>query len=72
MVFEDMVRIFLGQNLPHHLPSTSASRVLVSTWLVFALIFGTAYRGNLTAHLTLPKYSARPETLPQLVDAVQR
>lgn len=72
MVFEDMVRIFLGQNLPHQLPSTSASRVLVSTWLVFALIFGTAYRGNLTAHLTLPQYPARPETLPQLVDAVQR
>lgn len=71
-VFEDMVRIFLGQNLPQQLPSTSSSRVLVSVWLVFSLIFGTAYRGNLTAYLTLPQYPSRPETLPQLVDAVHR
>ncbi|KAG7162367.1 Glutamate receptor ionotropic, delta-1-like 14, partial [Homarus americanus] len=46
---------------------SSASRVLVAAWLVFAFIVGTAYRGNLTAALTLPKYPPRPETLEQLV-----
>ncbi|KAK8397752.1 hypothetical protein O3P69_004503 [Scylla paramamosain] len=71
-VFQDMTGILLGQNLPHQLPNSSASRVMVAAWLAFALIFATAYRGNLTAYLTLPKYPSRPETLPQLVDVVKR
>lgn len=71
-VFQDMTGILLGQNLPHQLPNSSASRVLIAAWLAFALIFGTAYRGNLTAYLTLPKYPSRPETLPQLVEVVKR
>ena len=71
-VYQDMTGMLLGQNLPRRLPSISSSRVLVGAWLVFALIIGLAYRGNLTASLTLPKYPSRPETLSELVDAVDR
>lgn len=39
---------------------------------MFAFIVGTAYRGNLTASLTAPKYPARPETLKELVSAGAR
>ncbi|XP_063886454.1 ionotropic receptor 21a-like isoform X2 [Scylla paramamosain] len=69
-VFQDMVGMLLGQNLPHRLSYTSSSRVLVAAWLMFALILGLAYRGNLTASLTLPKYPPRPETLKEIVDSV--
>ncbi|KAK8397753.1 hypothetical protein O3P69_004504 [Scylla paramamosain] len=71
-VFLDMAGMFLAQSLPHRLPWGSSSRVLMAAWLAFALILGSAYRGNLTAALTLPKYPTRPETIPQLVDAVER
>ncbi|XP_050712678.1 ionotropic receptor 93a-like [Eriocheir sinensis] len=71
-LFQHMAGILLGQSLLHRLPSFSSSRVLVAAWLVFALILGTVYSGNLTASLTLPKYPPRPETLPQLVEAVDR
>ncbi|XP_063886442.1 uncharacterized protein LOC135114471 [Scylla paramamosain] len=70
VVFQDMVGMLLGQNLPRRLSYTSSSRVLVAAWLVFALILGVAYRGNLTASLTLPKYPPRPETLKEIVDSV--
>ena len=69
-VFQYMVGMLLGQNLPRRLSYTSSSRVLVAAWLVFALILGLAYRGNLTASLTLPKYPPRPETLKEIVDNV--
>ncbi|KAK8397748.1 hypothetical protein O3P69_004499 [Scylla paramamosain] len=69
-VFQDMVGMLLGQNLPRRLSYASSSRVLVAAWLVFVLIFGVAYRGNLTAFLTLPKYPPRPETLKEIVDSV--
>ncbi|KAK8397522.1 hypothetical protein O3P69_004342 [Scylla paramamosain] len=71
-VYQDMMGMLLGQNLPRRLPTTSSSRILVGTWLMFALVIGLAYRGNLTASLTLPKYPPRPETLSQLVDTVDR
>ncbi|KAK8397756.1 hypothetical protein O3P69_004507 [Scylla paramamosain] len=71
-VFQDMAGMLLGQSLLHRLSSNHSSRVLVTAWIVFALIVGVAYRGNLTASLTLPKYPSRPETLPQLVDTVER
>lgn len=71
-VLQNMTGILLGQSLLHRLPNTSSSRVLVAAWLVFALILGSAYSGNLTASLTLPKYPPRPETLPQVVEAVDR
>ncbi|KAK4314484.1 hypothetical protein Pmani_014189 [Petrolisthes manimaculis] len=67
-----MTGMLLGQNLPQRLPNTNSVRVLVATWLVWALVLGSAYRGNLTANLTLPKYPPRPETIPQLVDTVDR
>ncbi|XP_050713411.1 ionotropic receptor 21a-like [Eriocheir sinensis] len=66
-----MTGMLLGQNLPRRLPSTSSSRLLVAIWLVFGIIFASAYRGNLTAALTLPTYPPRPETLPQLVESVK-
>ena len=71
-VFQDVTGMLLGQNLPRRLPRMSSSRLLVATWLVFAIVFASGYRGNLTASLTLPKYPPRPETLPQLVDSVKR
>ncbi|KAK8397750.1 hypothetical protein O3P69_004501 [Scylla paramamosain] len=69
-VFQDMVGMLLGQNLPRWLSHTSSSRVLVAAWLIFALILGLAYRGNLTASLTFPKYPPRPETLKEIIDSV--
>ncbi|MPC92325.1 hypothetical protein E2C01_087407 [Portunus trituberculatus] len=69
-VLHDVVGMLLGQNLPRRLSYTSSSRVLVAAWLLFALILGMAYRGNLTASLTLPKYPPRPETLEEIVNYV--
>ncbi|XP_071544953.1 ionotropic receptor 21a-like [Panulirus ornatus] len=54
------------------MPGGSSSRLLMGTWLVFAFIIGTVYRGNLTAALTLPKYPPRPETVEELVNYVDR
>ncbi|XP_045111726.1 uncharacterized protein LOC123504886 [Portunus trituberculatus] len=71
-VFHQMVGMLLGQSLSHHLFKTSSTRILVAAWLVFAIILGSAYSGNLTATLTLPKYPPRPETLKQLVDTADR
>lgn len=69
-VFQDIVGMLLGQNLPRRLPATSSCRTLVAAWLMFTLIIVVAYRGNLTAALTLPKYPSRPETLQEIVDTV--
>ncbi|XP_071527361.1 ionotropic receptor 93a-like isoform X2 [Panulirus ornatus] len=71
-VVQHMTGMLVGQNLPRRLPTTSSSRLLVGAWLVFAFIIGTVYRGNLTAHLTLPKYPPRPETVEELVEVVDR
>ncbi|XP_063584656.1 glutamate receptor-like [Penaeus indicus] len=68
-VTELTVASLLGQSIPLG-RSTNAFRVSVACWLVFAFVVGTAYRGNLTAALTLPKYPDRPETIEQLVKAV--
>ncbi|XP_068250505.1 ionotropic receptor 93a-like [Palaemon carinicauda] len=57
----------LAQNFSGHIPERNSGRLLVGAWLVFAFILGTAYRGNLTAFLTIPKYPPRAETLPQLL-----
>ncbi|XP_042228813.1 uncharacterized protein LOC121870907 isoform X2 [Homarus americanus] len=62
-----VVGTFLDQSVNKRHIVNSASRVLVAAWLVFSFIVGTAYRSNLTAALTLPKYPSRPETLEQLV-----
>ncbi|KAG7163521.1 Ionotropic receptor 93a-like 2 [Homarus americanus] len=68
----EVMGILVGQNLPQQLPPITSGRLLVVAWLVFALIIGTVYRGNLTAALTLPKYPPRPETVEQLVDTVHK
>ncbi|KAK3884237.1 hypothetical protein Pcinc_011513 [Petrolisthes cinctipes] len=72
VVMQDMTGMLLGQNLPSRLPVTTSSRVLVAAWLVFALILGSAYRGNLTASLTIPKFPPRIESLAHLVIGVDR
>ncbi|KAK3884240.1 hypothetical protein Pcinc_011516 [Petrolisthes cinctipes] len=72
VVMQDMTGMLLGQDLPRRLSITTSSRVLVGAWLLFVLILGFSYRGNLTASLTIPKFPPRPETLEQLVHAVDR
>ncbi|MPD04748.1 hypothetical protein E2C01_100453 [Portunus trituberculatus] len=69
-VLQNMMGMLLGQNLPQRLSSTSSIRILVASWLIFAFILAVAYRSNLTASLTLPKYPPRPETLQEVVDTV--
>ncbi|XP_071534086.1 ionotropic receptor 21a-like [Panulirus ornatus] len=66
-VAEVVLGSMLAQTIPTRLPGSTSTRLLVATWLVFAFIVGKAYRGNLTAFLTVPKYPARPETLKQLI-----
>ncbi|XP_047482563.1 uncharacterized protein LOC125034667 [Penaeus chinensis] len=65
--FTLMFGSLLGQSVEMGRTSKNGFRVLVGGWLIFAFIVGTAYRGNLTAALTLPKYPPRPETIEQLV-----
>ncbi|XP_068201561.1 ionotropic receptor 21a-like [Palaemon carinicauda] len=62
----------LGQPLLKQLPGSSTFRTILGTWLVFAFIVGIAYRGNLTASLTIPKYPPRVETVEQLVTTFDR
>ncbi|XP_045122250.1 uncharacterized protein LOC123510869 [Portunus trituberculatus] len=64
-----VVATLLSQNLSKKLPHSNSSRSLVAAWLVFVLVIGTVYRGNLTAALTLPKYPPRTETVQQLVES---
>ncbi|KAK3892903.1 hypothetical protein Pcinc_003269 [Petrolisthes cinctipes] len=67
MVVMEATATLLGQPLPRHLPYHTSLRLLVGAWLVFGVIFATAYRGNLTAFLTIPKFPPRAETLHQLI-----
>ncbi|XP_066985103.1 ionotropic receptor 21a-like isoform X2 [Macrobrachium rosenbergii] len=69
-VAEVIVGTLLSQPLSKWLPMTASVRVLMTTWLVFAFIIGTVYRGNLTASLTLPKYPPRAETIGDLIKTV--
>ncbi|XP_066966985.1 ionotropic receptor 93a-like isoform X3 [Macrobrachium rosenbergii] len=62
----------LGQNLSHGFPKSQSWRVLLGSWMVFAFIFGSAFRGNLIAYLTLPKYPPRPENLKELLRVAER
>ncbi|XP_064102699.1 ionotropic receptor 93a-like [Macrobrachium nipponense] len=63
----EMTGTLLGQNFTSEPSTTNSARLLVGFWVVFAFIMGTAYRGNLTAFLTIPKYPPRAENLPQLL-----
>ncbi|XP_071533998.1 LOW QUALITY PROTEIN: ionotropic receptor 21a [Panulirus ornatus] len=67
MVVQEIFKTLLGQNLSGRLPRGTSIRLIMGTWLVFAFIMGAAYRGNLTAFLTVPKYPTRPEDLHQLL-----
>ncbi|XP_068247429.1 ionotropic receptor 93a-like [Palaemon carinicauda] len=69
---QEMVGTLLGQSLSHSLPKSQSRRVLIGSWMVFAFILGTAFRGNLIAYLTLPKYPPRPENLKELLRVAER
>ncbi|XP_047482467.1 glutamate receptor ionotropic, delta-2-like [Penaeus chinensis] len=64
---EQVLGTLLGQNFSLQLPTMSSTRILVASWLVVAFILGSAYRGNLTAFLTIPKYPQRVESLRDLL-----
>ncbi|XP_063614362.1 uncharacterized protein LOC134787515 [Penaeus indicus] len=68
----NLIGSLLGQSMASRRGESAGSRVFVASWLVFAFVVGTAYRGNLTAALTLPKYPPRVETLAQLVETADR
>ncbi|ROT79300.1 Variant Ionotropic Glutamate Receptor [Penaeus vannamei] len=68
----EMVGSLLGQSIAERTGQRSGGRVMLASWLIFAFILTTAYRGNLTAALTLPKYPPRVETLPELVGVVDK
>lgn len=71
-VVQSVVGMLLSQSIQLKISGFSSIRILVAVWLTLSIIFATAYQGNLTASLTLPKYPPRPETVPQLVTAVKR
>lgn len=64
--------MLLGQDLPGDMASYDSYRILVGAWLIFTVILGTVYRGNLMAAMTLPRYPKRIETLKELVKGVDR
>lgn len=68
----EMVGSLLGQSIAERTGKRNGSRAMLASWLIFAFIITTAYRGNLTAALTLPKYPPRVETLPELVEVVDK
>ncbi|ROT76092.1 Variant Ionotropic Glutamate Receptor [Penaeus vannamei] len=68
----EVYKILLGQDFSQWRARTTASRLVVATWLVVALVVGVAYRGNLTASLTSPMYPPRPETAAEMVRVVER
>ncbi|ROT68778.1 Variant Ionotropic Glutamate Receptor [Penaeus vannamei] len=65
-----VVPLVLFVSPPQGLPRRSSTRVLVGAWLLFSMVVVYVYKGNLTASLMLPKYPPRPETLAELVTAV--
>lgn len=71
-VAETVFGILMWQSVVLNAVRNNGTRVLVMAWMLFAFIVGTAYRGNLTAALTLPKYPPRVETVAQLAETVDR
>ncbi|XP_071526955.1 ionotropic receptor 21a-like [Panulirus ornatus] len=71
-VAQEVMGVLVGQSLPLRLPATVSSRLLLTLWMMFALVIGASYRGNLIAALTLPRYPPRPEAVEQLVATVDR
>ncbi|XP_053642170.1 glutamate receptor ionotropic, kainate glr-3-like [Cherax quadricarinatus] len=68
----DVVATLLGQGYSRRHPANISNRLLLAVWLIFVFIMGTAYRGTLTASLTLTKTPSRPETVEDLVTTVHR
>ncbi|KAK4325371.1 hypothetical protein Pmani_004050 [Petrolisthes manimaculis] len=62
----------LGQGLYGRLSTSRSNHMLVASWLVFGVVVSTGYRGSLIASLTLPRQPPRPETVEELVTAVER
>lgn len=72
-LLDEVMRTLLGQNLSVGCKTMGTrARLVLGSWLIFALVIGSAYRGNLTASLTIPKYPPRPETLVELVEVVKK
>ncbi|KAK3885047.1 hypothetical protein Pcinc_010701 [Petrolisthes cinctipes] len=71
-VVMEVLGSLLGQGLYGRLSTSRSNHMLVATWLVFGVVVGAGYRGSLIASLTLPRQPARPETVEELVTAVER
>ncbi|XP_063601689.1 uncharacterized protein LOC134777767 [Penaeus indicus] len=65
-------KTLVGQDLAQRRLSTTATRLVIVTWLAFALIIGVAYRTKLMAALTFRTQPPRPETVEELVQTVDR
>ncbi|KAK4325736.1 hypothetical protein Pmani_003679 [Petrolisthes manimaculis] len=68
----ETVGCLLGQGFLIRLSSSSSNYTLLACWLMFGLLLSTVYRGSLIASLTLPRPPTRPETVEELVRAVER
>lgn len=64
---QQVLGTLLAQNFSLRLPAASSTRILAASWLIVAFILGSAYRGNLTAFLTIPKHPPRVEGLRDLL-----
>ncbi|XP_042891363.1 uncharacterized protein LOC122265928 [Penaeus japonicus] len=69
---QQIYKTLLGQDFDQRRSNTAATRLVISCWLVFALIVGVAYRSNLMASLALGTRPHRPEDIRELVEAVDR
>lgn len=64
---------FLEQDQKKVLRNSSVlSRMLVSVWLLFAIIMGTVYKGKLVGVIGFPVYSWTPKTFEQLATSNYR
>ena len=72
MICLEVAGTFVGQSFRVKKHLVTSIRVLLISWLIFSFIIGTAYKGNLIASLATPRYPSRPETLDQLVKAVDK
>lgn len=67
--WEVMKQVFgtlLDEAIHGELPRKSSTRLVLTSWMIFAFIVGTVYRSNLTACLTVPTYPTRAENLADL------
>lgn len=67
-----LYKTLLGQDLAQRRLTATATRLVINAWLAFSLIVGVAYRTNLMAALILRSQPPRPETVEELVQAVDR